>query len=245
MNARLSELSRVRGRRARARGCRLPASGRIARAARRAPARRDGLAARRDGRACVRPGWRAATSSSRRPSGRGSARTTSGSALTVTLEPRASARARPLDRRLSAPWFPRVVIVNGHGGNRGWLGALGTRGGVPRRELLGARRAVPPAGSLSRRPRFDRPRRSGRDVGDARGRAGPRAAGPTAFEPISAGQRPVPPARHGRERRARRPVARPLPTPESGSSAPPAVGWRSCLDIPDDPHTLDDQGGRP
>jgi creatinine amidohydrolase len=45
--------------------------------------------------------------------------------VTVTLEPEL---LLGLVRSISAAlrgWFPRVVIVNGHGGNRGWLEALG------------------------------------------------------------------------------------------------------------------------
>lgn len=45
--------------------------------------------------------------------------------LTVTLEPElALALTRSIVASLRG-WFDRVVIVNGHGGNRGWLEALG------------------------------------------------------------------------------------------------------------------------
>ena len=44
--------------------------------------------------------------------------------VTVTLEPELLlALVRSIVGCLR-PWFARVVIVNGHGGNRGWLGAL-------------------------------------------------------------------------------------------------------------------------
>ena len=44
--------------------------------------------------------------------------------VTVTLEPELLLElVRSIVSSLRL-WFPRVVIVNGHGGNRGWLGAL-------------------------------------------------------------------------------------------------------------------------
>ena len=45
--------------------------------------------------------------------------------LTVTLEPELLLELARSVLRCLRSWFPRVVIVNGHGGNRGWLEALG------------------------------------------------------------------------------------------------------------------------
>lgn len=44
--------------------------------------------------------------------------------LTVTLEPELLLELSRSILGSLRRWFPRVVIVNGHGGNRGWLGAL-------------------------------------------------------------------------------------------------------------------------
>jgi creatinine amidohydrolase len=44
--------------------------------------------------------------------------------LTVTLEPELLLELTRQIVRCLRPWFREVVIVNGHGGNRGWLGAL-------------------------------------------------------------------------------------------------------------------------
>jgi creatinine amidohydrolase len=44
--------------------------------------------------------------------------------VTVTLEPELLLELTRQILRCLRPWFPEVVIVNGHGGNRGWLGAL-------------------------------------------------------------------------------------------------------------------------
>jgi creatinine amidohydrolase len=43
---------------------------------------------------------------------------------TVTLEPELLLELTRQIVRCLRPWFREVVIVNGHGGNRGWLGAL-------------------------------------------------------------------------------------------------------------------------
>lgn len=45
--------------------------------------------------------------------------------LTVTLEPELLIEFTRSVVRCLRVWFPQVVIVNGHGGNRGWLEALG------------------------------------------------------------------------------------------------------------------------
>lgn len=51
--------------------------------------------------------------------------------VTVTLEPdRLIEHVRSIVRCLRA-WFPEVVTVNGHGGNRGWLGALALADSCP------------------------------------------------------------------------------------------------------------------
>jgi creatinine amidohydrolase len=44
--------------------------------------------------------------------------------VTVTLEPELLLELTRQIVRCLRPWFRAVVIVNGHGGNRGWLGAL-------------------------------------------------------------------------------------------------------------------------
>jgi creatinine amidohydrolase len=44
--------------------------------------------------------------------------------VTVTLEPELLIALTRQIVRCLRPWFRDVVIVNGHGGNRGWLGAL-------------------------------------------------------------------------------------------------------------------------
>ena len=44
--------------------------------------------------------------------------------FTVTLEPELLLQLTRQVVRCLRPWFREVVIVNGHGGNRGWLGAL-------------------------------------------------------------------------------------------------------------------------
>lgn len=44
--------------------------------------------------------------------------------VTVTIEPELLIELTRQIVRCLRPWFGRVVIVNGHGGNRGWLGAL-------------------------------------------------------------------------------------------------------------------------
>jgi creatinine amidohydrolase len=44
--------------------------------------------------------------------------------VTVTLEPELLLELTRQIFRCLRPWFHEVVIVNGHGGNRGWLGAL-------------------------------------------------------------------------------------------------------------------------
>jgi creatinine amidohydrolase len=44
--------------------------------------------------------------------------------VTVTLEPELLLELTRQILRCLRPWFREVVIVNGHGGNRGWLGAL-------------------------------------------------------------------------------------------------------------------------
>ena len=44
--------------------------------------------------------------------------------VTVTLEPELLIELTRQIVRCLRPWFRDVVIVNGHGGNRGWLGAL-------------------------------------------------------------------------------------------------------------------------
>ena len=44
--------------------------------------------------------------------------------VTVTLEPELLIELTRQIVRCLRPWFRAVVIVNGHGGNRGWLGAL-------------------------------------------------------------------------------------------------------------------------
>ena len=44
--------------------------------------------------------------------------------VTVTLEPELLLELTRQIVRCLRPWFRNVVIVNGHGGNRGWLGAL-------------------------------------------------------------------------------------------------------------------------
>jgi creatinine amidohydrolase len=44
--------------------------------------------------------------------------------VTVTLEPELLLELTRSIVRCLRPWFHEVVIVNGHGGNRGWLGAL-------------------------------------------------------------------------------------------------------------------------
>ena len=45
--------------------------------------------------------------------------------LTVTLEPELLLELTRSIVRSLRTWFPQVVVVNGHGGNRGWLEALG------------------------------------------------------------------------------------------------------------------------
>ena len=44
--------------------------------------------------------------------------------VTVTIEPELLIELTRQIVRCLRPWFGSVVIVNGHGGNRGWLGAL-------------------------------------------------------------------------------------------------------------------------
>jgi creatinine amidohydrolase len=44
--------------------------------------------------------------------------------VTVTLEPELLLELTRQIVRCLRPWFREVVVVNGHGGNRGWLGAL-------------------------------------------------------------------------------------------------------------------------
>jgi creatinine amidohydrolase len=44
--------------------------------------------------------------------------------VTVTLDPELLIELTRQIVRCLRPWFRRVVLVNGHGGNRGWLGAL-------------------------------------------------------------------------------------------------------------------------
>ena len=44
--------------------------------------------------------------------------------LTVTLEPELLLQLTRSIVTSLRRWFPKIVIVNGHGGNRGWLGAL-------------------------------------------------------------------------------------------------------------------------
>lgn len=44
--------------------------------------------------------------------------------VTVTLEPELLLELTRRIVRCLRPWFREVVVVNGHGGNRGWLGAL-------------------------------------------------------------------------------------------------------------------------
>jgi creatinine amidohydrolase/Fe(II)-dependent formamide hydrolase-like protein len=44
--------------------------------------------------------------------------------VTVTLEPELLLELTRQIVRCLRPWFREVVIVNGHGGNRGWLGAF-------------------------------------------------------------------------------------------------------------------------
>ena len=44
--------------------------------------------------------------------------------VTVTLVPELLIELTRQIVRCLRPWFHRVVVVNGHGGNRGWLGAL-------------------------------------------------------------------------------------------------------------------------
>lgn len=44
--------------------------------------------------------------------------------VTVTIEPELLLELTRQIVRCLRPWFREVVIVNGHGGNRGWLGAL-------------------------------------------------------------------------------------------------------------------------
>jgi creatinine amidohydrolase len=51
--------------------------------------------------------------------------------VTVTLEPELLLELTRQIVRCLRPWFHEVVIVNGHGGNRGWLGALALAEGCP------------------------------------------------------------------------------------------------------------------
>jgi creatinine amidohydrolase len=51
--------------------------------------------------------------------------------VTVTLEPELLLGLTRQIVRCLRPWFREVVIVNGHGGNRGWLGALALAEGCP------------------------------------------------------------------------------------------------------------------
>ena len=51
--------------------------------------------------------------------------------VTVTLEPELLLELTRQIVRCLRPWFREVVIVNGHGGNRGWLGALALAEGCP------------------------------------------------------------------------------------------------------------------
>jgi creatinine amidohydrolase len=51
--------------------------------------------------------------------------------VTVTLEPELLIELTRQIVRCLRPWFDDVVIVNGHGGNRGWLGALALAEGSP------------------------------------------------------------------------------------------------------------------
>ena len=94
--------------------------------------------------------------------------------VTVTLEPELLLELTRQIVRCLRPWFGEVVIVNGHGGNRGWLGALALAEECPVVNYWELVEPAPAARALPGRPRLDRPCRPGRDVGDAGGRAGAR-----------------------------------------------------------------------
>ena len=106
--------------------------------------------------------------------------------VTVTLEPELL-----LELTRSIVALPAAVVRRGRDRQRprrqpGLARRPRARRGVSLRQLLGPRRACAPARALSRRPRLDRPRRAGRDVGDAVGGAGARGrAASAAFEPIA------------------------------------------------------------
>ena len=71
-------------------------------------------------------------------------------------------------------WCARVLVVNGHGGNRGPAHHARRRGRGRVDQLLGARARRRGSRALPVRPRLGRARRRVRDVGDARGVPGPR-----------------------------------------------------------------------
>ena len=104
--------------------------------------------------------------------------------LTVTLEPELLLELSRSILGSLRRWFPRVVIVNGHGGNRGWLGALALAEECPLVHYWELVDQSVLRDLFPSRSRIDRSRRTGRDVRDAGRRAGlvgPLSAG---FEPI-------------------------------------------------------------
>ena len=140
---------------------------------------------------------------------------------------RAPARARALGRRRPAGLVPEVVIVNGHGGNRGWLEALALVDGCPAVnywELVDPallRELFPPISARSATPARRRPRRCSPLCRPSSAPPEPRSSRSCAKAIRSASPTwarvaclaTLPP---------------PRPPPGSSSSTPPAAVWRSC-----------------
>jgi len=161
--------------------------------------------------------------------------------VTVTLEPELLlALVRSIVGCLR-PWFSQVVIVNGHGGNRGWLGALALVDECPvvnYWELVDAAvlRDLFPVdlGSIGHAGQAE----TSAMLAVAPGLVG---AGPSAFEPITRANDPFLLPDMGASGVLGDPSAA---SADAGERFLAAVchGLAELLDASDNPHTLEDKG---
>lgn len=161
--------------------------------------------------------------------------------VTVTLEPELLLElVRSIVGSLRL-WFSRVVIVNGHGGNRGWLGALALVEGCP---VVNYWELVEPSllrdlfpvdlGSIGHAGQAETSAMLAVALGLVR-------TGPTAFEPIRRANDPFLLPDMGASGVLGDPSAASADAGERFLTAA-CRGLAELLDISDDPHTLDDKG---
>ena len=161
--------------------------------------------------------------------------------VTVTLEPELLlALVRSIVGCLR-PWFSRVVIVNGHGGNRGWLGALALAEECP---AVNYWELVEPSvltdlfpvdlGSIGHAGQAE----TSAMLAVAPGLVG---TGPAAFEPITRANDPFLLPDMGASGVLGDPSAASAAAGERFLAAA-CHGLAELLDTSDNPHTLDDKG---